>query len=87
MKQPKEKPRANIRVPKGAKVKMEGFSDLGPDKDITVILKGRVAGFSDNPDMWDPGRSFNLDMTSCRIVAPGVKVTLSDAMKKAERRV
>lgn len=87
MKMPKEKPNARVRIPRGSKVKAKGYQDLGPDKAITVVLKGRLKGFQDGDEPWDPGKSFHMELSSVQITGPRTKVTLDDAMKKAERRV
>ena len=59
-----------------------GFSNLGPGKPATIILKGKVKNFSDG-DEWDKSKRFTLDMTSCEIVAPVSEVTMDDALKAA----
>lgn len=86
-KMPKEKPQASVRIPKGSKVKPQGFSELGPDKEVTVVLKGTVTGWDDNSEIWDLGKSFRMNLSSCRIEGPGVKVSLNDAVKSARRKV
>ena len=86
-KMPKEKPRLHLRFPKGAKVQPKGFESVSVGDTVIVAVKGKITELRDTSDDWDPGKSFGLLMTSCKIQGPGKKVSVDDAVKSAQRKV
>lgn len=83
----KEKASARLSFPKDGKVKPKGYLNINPEEDITVILKGKVKGFHSAEDIWDTSKSFNIHLTTCEIIGPEKKVTLSDAVESAKTKV
>ena len=84
----KEKPSANIRVPDGSKVKISGFSDVGANDNVTVIIKGRLSGISDKTDPeWDKGKSLSIDLKSCQITGPAKNMSMDKAIKSARTKI
>lgn len=59
-----------------------GFSAVGPDKNVTVIMKGKIKSFSTG-DEWEKGLRFTINMSSCEILAPDTEVTMDAAIKAA----
>lgn len=88
MREPKEKPNASFRVPKGAGLKMTGFKDLSVDETVTITIKGKVKEISDRGgESWDPGQRFEVQMSSCKIQGPAKKTSIGDAIKASQSKV
>lgn len=87
MKQKKEMPSISLRFPEGSKVNPQGFESVSVNEDVTVMIKARISGLKDNPDEWDRGKTINLgDIKECRVLGKEKKISISDALKAAERK-
>ncbi|OPY17006.1 MAG: hypothetical protein A4E74_01539 [Syntrophus sp. PtaB.Bin075] len=66
------------------KLQPAGFDALGPDKVVTVIIKGKTKSFSSG-DEWDKSKRLTLEPDSIKILTDEAKdVSLSAALKAAD---
>ena len=87
MKMPKEKPRIDLNFPKDGQVQPEGFSGLGVDEDVTVIVRGKVTRLEDSADEWTPGKHVTVRIASCEFQTTEKGVGIDEAVKAGMRRV
>jgi len=75
---------ANVRVylPNKDKV-IEGFSEIGPGKDVTLTIKGKVRSFSD----WsfENGVDFEVTPDSVSVSTEDQVVSLDDAINESQK--
>lgn len=66
------------------KLQPTGFSNLSPEKEVMIIIKGATSSFSAG-DGWDKSRRLVVDPTSIEIlsVSDTEPVTLDSALKSA----
>lgn len=83
----KEPPVMSLNFPKDGKVQPSGFSGLGVDEDITIVIKGKVVRIEENADQWDPGKNLRVKISKCDIHGPEKKVTLDDAIVKSKTKL
>jgi len=63
----KEPPEVNFHFPKGAKVQPKGFSKLGMNRKVILILEGTTTSISIVDNEWEQGRSLTVKLSKCDI--------------------
>jgi hypothetical protein len=80
------KKNSSIEFRFGEKDKLQpaGFGNLGPDKPVTVIIKGKTKSFSSG-DEWDKSKRLSVDPESIEIItqAETSEVSMDAAIKAA----
>jgi hypothetical protein len=75
---------ASFHFSEKSQVQPVGLECMRADQAVTLVLEGKVSAF--NVRDWDNGKSFTVQLTSCKITTPMESVaSIDDALKAADK--
>lgn len=81
---PADPARMTLYLPAGDEM-TEGLENVGPGKEVTVTLKGKVASY--NNMEYEPGARLEVEPSSVKLTTGDEEITLNDAIEQAEDKV